>query len=219
MWNLHNNWGCSVKGWIPLQETSVTGYSKFTHLGGSVQRATFLINFTSALQREIIKSQEINPKKTKVIVASFGIFILMSLLLYHCTTYFHRKNCHICSKRRTMVQERFPLVSYFRILSHASFTEQHPSPTSKIRIFFLDRICFYDTSKKCQKTPQTLTDPCMLTILWKTGMQSAFSVVCSIETLLKSVSFFSDGPFDGKYKEESFLRVLWLHSSHLHVFQ
>lgn len=26
---------CSVKGWIPLQETSVTGYTSFTHLGGS----------------------------------------------------------------------------------------------------------------------------------------------------------------------------------------
>lgn len=82
MWNLNNNGVCSVKGWIPLQETSLTGYTSFTHLGGSFQRAIFLmINFTLELQREIIKSQEINPNKK--IIVSFGIFILIFIILLH----------------------------------------------------------------------------------------------------------------------------------------
>lgn len=117
-----------------------------------------------------------------------GIFVLMSPLLYNCTVYFHRKDCHIWSTRWTMrftnetVVPCFLLASYFRIQSHASFNEQHPSPTSKISIFFPDRVCFYDTSKKCQKTSQTLMAACVLTTLWGTGMQSAFSIVCSIKT-------------------------------------
>lgn len=76
----------------------------------------------------------------------------------------------------------FLLAPFFSIQSHTSFTKQCPSPTLKISIFFLDRICFYDTSKKCQKTARTLIDAHMFTTLWEAGMQSEFSIVCSIET-------------------------------------
>lgn len=75
-----------------------------------------------------------------------------------------------------------------------------------LKNIFLDRICFYDTSKKCQKISQTLMDACMFTALWGMGMQSAFSILCSLET----VCFISHSPYNGKCKDEPSFTMLWL---------
>lgn len=113
----------------------------------------------------------------------------MSLLLYSCTMHFHRKHCHIRSTRWTMLYEWdscsvFPVGLIFQntvlCLIYRATSKSHLENSC----FFLDRICFYGASKKCQKTSQTLMDACMLATLWETGMQCAFSIVCSIETCL-----------------------------------
>lgn len=91
----------------------------------------------------------------------------------------------------------FLLASYFSIQSHTSFIKQHLSPTLKINIFFLDRICFYGTSKRCPKPHKHKQ---MHVCLQHFGKQK-----CNLHFLLfapskQSVCFISGGPFKSARK-------------------
>lgn len=106
-------------------------------------------------------------------------------------------------------------VSCYPHISEYSPMPHLPRPTWKISIFFLERICVYDTSKKCQKTSQTLMDAYMLTTLWGQKCNLHFQLFAPLK---HSICFISDVPFDGKCKEEPSFTMLWQHSSCLHIF-